>query len=108
MLDDRLEATLEHGRMSSRQLSGWIYSQVYNSVKEVFDAVKVKLLQVGLLEKLTWDLEVCTATLVTRKLAKSSYLERKNRLAHTLQDVVWFSYGVYEEHPNRDLFTLVR
>ncbi len=53
MLGDSLEATFEFSRASKQYLAGWIYSQAYDSVKELYDAAKVIPFKAGFLDKLT-------------------------------------------------------
>jgi hypothetical protein len=105
MLGDSLEATFEFARTSAQRSNGWIYSQAYNSVKEVFDAAKVKPFQAGFLDKLTWDPDVRTmlekrgkAVLATQKQLECSYLSSKNRMSEALIAGEHLSYGVREEH----------
>ena len=105
MLGDSLEATFEFARTSAQRLSGWIYSQAYNSVKEIFDAAKVKPFQAGFLDKLTWDPDVRTmlekrgkAVLATQKQLRGSYLSSKNWMSQALAAGEHLSYGVREEH----------
>ena len=105
MLGDSLEATFEFARTSPQRTNGWIYSQAYNSVKEVFDAAKVKPFQASFLDKLTWDPDVRTmlqkrgkAVLATQKQLEGSYLKSKKRLLQALVAGEHLSYGVREEH----------
>jgi hypothetical protein len=105
MLGDSLEATFEFARTSAPHSNGWIYSQAYNSVKEIFDAAKVKPFQAGFLDKLTWDPDVRTmlekrgkAVLATQKQLECSYLSSKKRMSEALTAGEHLSYGVREEH----------
>jgi hypothetical protein len=105
MLGDSLEATFEFGRTSTQRSNGWIYSQAYNSVKEIFDAAKVKPFRAGFLDKLTWDPDVRTmlekrgkAVLATQKQLKCNYLSSKNWMSKALIAGETLSYGVREEH----------
>ena len=105
MLGASLEATVEFARTSVQHANGWIYSQAYNSVKEIFDAAKVKPFQADFLDKLTWDPEVRTmlekrgkAVLATKKQLEGSYLKSKRRTAESLRAGEQLSYGVREEH----------
>lgn len=105
MLGDSLEVTVEYSHTSIQRSNGLIYSQAYNSVKEIFDAAKVKPFKGSHLDKLTWDPDVRTAlqkrgkaVLATAKQLQSSYLSSKQRLDEGLRSGVRLSYGVREEH----------
>jgi hypothetical protein len=105
MLGDSLEATVEFRRTSPAHRAGWIFSQAYNSVKELYDAAKTKPFAAAALEKLTWDPEVRTmlekrggAVLATGPQLERSYLRSKERLAQALRAGEPLSYGAREEH----------
>ncbi len=53
MLGDSLEATFEFSRASKQYLAGWIYSQAYDLVKELYDAAKVIPFKASFFNKLT-------------------------------------------------------
>jgi len=42
MLRDAQDMTVEMSRPSKKRQQGWVYSQVYNSFKEMYDAAKTK------------------------------------------------------------------
>jgi hypothetical protein len=105
MLGDSLEVTLEYSHTSIQRSNGLVYSQAYNSVKEIFDATKLKPFKGSYLDKLTWDPDVRSvlqkrgkAVLATTKQLRSSYLSSKRRIDEGLRSGGGLSYGVREEH----------
>jgi hypothetical protein len=55
MLRDVGDLTLEMSRSSHKRREGWVFSQAYNSYKELFDTTKTKLFKSLYLTQLSWD-----------------------------------------------------
>jgi hypothetical protein len=58
MLRDAASTTLETSRSSYQRQEGLLYIQVYNSIKEPYDAGKTKPFSSLFLYKLAWDSEI--------------------------------------------------
>ena len=55
MLRDVTNMTMEMGKISLKRQHGWVFSQVYNSYKEIYDAANTKPFSSKFLERLSWD-----------------------------------------------------
>lgn len=94
-LPDILRLCLETAH-STPHRAGWILSQAYNSVKEIFDTSKVKPFGASFLGKLTWEPEVMLdkrgkAVFATGKQLQASYLASKNRLSQAPLNLAFHS-----------------
>ena len=105
MLRDAQDMTVEMSRPSKKRQQGWVYSQVYNSFKEMYDAAKTKPFSHPRLNRLAWDSKVAE---MLRQVGKGqstkakkifeSYKASKERLYHALCASRKLSFGVREEH----------
>ncbi len=105
LLRDAKDITIEMSRRSSKRQKGWVFSQLYNSCKEMWDAMKKKPFRSPFLSKLTWDPKIRKmvdqqgkAVTATASQLKGSFQASKSRLACSLQDGEKRSFGVREEH----------
>lgn len=105
MLRDAGDITLEMSPSSRKRQEGWVFSQAYNSYKEVFNAAKTKPFGNPYLCQLTWDCNVAKmiekqgrAVLVSDPRLRKSYQASKKRLFTSLAEGSMLSYGVREEH----------
>ena len=105
MLRDAASTTLETSRSSYQRQEGLSYIQVYNSIKEPYDAGKTKPFGSPFLYKLAWDSEIAG---VLQKasggnptpihLVLKGYIEGKHRLYNALTEAKRISYGVRMEY----------
>jgi len=105
MLRDASNITLEMSRLSRQRREGWVFSQAYNSYKELFDAAKTKPFSNPYLQQLTWDSQITKmlqqqgrAHLTPNSKLQSSYNASKQRLWRSIKEGINLSYGVREEH----------
>lgn len=105
MLHDTGSLTSVTPKKSKHREGGLIYSQFYNSVKEIYDANKCFPFANDAMEELALDPNIRNATRNIigggRRDAKTvevGYLASKQRTHHTLQDARQKSYGIREEH----------
>lgn len=105
MLYPSAEVTIEFNAASAQRKQGWIFTQHYNSVKELFDTGKIKPFQAAFLDKLCWDPGVRAmlekrggAVLATWAQLQRSYLHSKKRASQALEAAVLWSYSIREEH----------
>jgi hypothetical protein len=82
-----------------------VFSQFYNSFKELADAAKVKPFHNLFLTNLAWDPKVEAmirqqgkGSAATRNQLKNSYIDSKTRLSQSLSDSMKKSYSIREEH----------
>jgi hypothetical protein len=105
MLRDAANLTMEMSRISLKRQAGWVFSQTYNSVKEIYDYAKTKPFGNRFLERLAWDSEIAKMIrqqgkhfTVTPQQATKSYVESKTRLFDAFKEARHMSYGTREEH----------
>ncbi|OBT60329.1 hypothetical protein VE03_10768, partial [Pseudogymnoascus sp. 23342-1-I1] len=105
MLRDASDLTVEMSRSSAQREQGWVFSQVYSSYKELYDAAKTKPFGSPFLSQLAWDPAVDKMLRQQGKGAptpashiKRSYLDSKSRLRGAINHGFQLSYGVREEH----------
>jgi hypothetical protein len=105
MLRDVGDITLEMSPSCRKRREGWVFSQAYNSYKELFDAAKTKPFASPYLQQLTWDASVAKmiekqgrAVLATNSRLRDSYQASKRRLFTALSEGSGLSYGIREEH----------
>jgi hypothetical protein len=58
MLQDATSTTIEMSRSSCKRQEGWVFSQGYNSIKELYNAINTKLFSNQQLSQLAWDLTI--------------------------------------------------
>ncbi len=58
MLDNSCDMRIEMSQASLKRKKGWVFSQLYNSFKELADAAKVKPFHNPFLNRLAWDPKV--------------------------------------------------
>jgi hypothetical protein len=92
-------------KKSKHREGGLIYSQFYNSVKEIYDANKCFPFANDAIEELALDPHIRNVTRNIlgggRRDAKTievSYLASKQRTYHALRDARQKSYSIREEH----------
>jgi hypothetical protein len=105
MLRDVSNLTLDMSPSSRHRREGWVYSQVYNSFKELFDAAQTKPFSNPYLRQLAWDSKVKQmiqqqgrARLVADSALRKSYLASKTRVNRSIIEGQWLAYGVREEN----------
>lgn len=105
MLHDTGSLTSVTPKKSKHREGGLIYSQFYNSVKEIYDANKCFPFANDAMEELALDPHIRNATRNIlgggRRDAKTvevGYLASKQRTHHALRDARRKSYGIREEH----------
>lgn len=105
MLDNSCDMRIEMSQASLKRKKGWVFSQLYNSFKELADAAKVKPFHNPFLNRLAWDPKVEAmirhqgkGSAATRNQLRNSYIDSKGRLSQSLNDSMKRSYGVREEH----------
>jgi hypothetical protein len=105
MLRDAASLTLEISRSSRQRQEGLSYIQVYNSIKEPYDAGKTKPFGSPFLPKLAWDTEVAAALAKAVRgsptpipIVLKGYLEGKRRLYTALKEAKRMSYGFRMEY----------
>lgn len=105
MLYDAGSLTSVTSKKSKHREGGLIYSQFYNSVKEIYDANKCFPFANDAMEELALDPHIRNATRNIlgggRRDAKTvevGYLASKQRTHRALQDARGKSYGIREEH----------
>ena len=105
MLHDTGSLTSVTYKKSKHREGGLIYSQFYNSVKEIYDANKCFPFANDAMEELALDPHIRNATRNIlgggRRDAKTvevGYLASKQRTHHALRDARRKSYGIREEH----------
>lgn len=105
MLRDAGDLTLEMSSSSRKRREGWVFSQAYNSYKELFDAAKIKPFKSPYLTQLSWDSLVTKMITiqgkrytVPNKQLRGNYQGAKHRFYESLLDGNKISYGVREEH----------
>ena len=105
MLRDASDITLDMSRSSRKRQEGWVFSQAYNSYKEIFDAAKTKPFSNLYLRQLTWDPLVAEmikqqgrAGLTPDSRLRVSYQASKRRLFTSLKKGLKTLYGVREKH----------
>jgi hypothetical protein len=105
MLRDISNLTLDMSPSSRHRQEGWVYSQVYNSVKELFDAAQTKPFSNPYLRQLAWDSKVKQmlqqqgrAGLATDSTLRQSYLASKSRLNRSIIEGQWQAFGTREEN----------
>jgi hypothetical protein len=105
MLRDASNLTLEMSRLSRKRREGWVYSQAYNSFKEITDAAKTIPFQNPYLKQLAWDPKVADmiqrqggAVLIPNDQLCCHYQASKGRLFGALADANALLFGVREEH----------
>ena len=105
MLDNSCDMRIEMSRTSLKRKQGWVFSQLYNSFKEISDAAKVKPFHNPFLNKLAWDPKVEAmiknqgkGNAATRNQLKNSYIDSKRRLSQSLNESIKKLYSVREEH----------
>jgi hypothetical protein len=105
MLDNSCNIKIEMSRTSQKRKRGWVFSQMYNTFKEITDAAKTKPFHNQFLNQLAWDPKVEAmirhqgkGSAATRKQLKQSYINSKSRLSQNVKDGMKMSYGVREEH----------
>jgi hypothetical protein len=105
MLGESYDMTVEMSPVSSKRQEGWIFSQMYNSYKEMTDVAKTKPFRSRFLAQFAWDSKVRAlieqeggGAPVTAKKVYQGYCQSKNRLSNTLSEGRKKSYGVREEH----------
>ena len=106
MLRDATSMTMEMSRSSRKRQEGWVFSQSYNSIKELYDAANTKPFSNQRLSQLAWD---PTIEKMIHGLGKGSkkgakdnliynYQASKERLFNAIEDSRGISFGVREEH----------
>jgi hypothetical protein len=105
MLHDTVSFTSVTSKKSKHREGGLIYSQFYNSVKEIYDANKCFPFANDAMEELALDPHIHNATRNIlgggRRDAKTvevGYLASKQRTHHALRDASRKSYRIREEH----------
>jgi hypothetical protein len=105
MLHDTGSLTSVTPKKSKHREGGLIYSQFYNSVKEIYDANKCFPFANDAMEELALDPHIRNATRNIlgggRRDAKTvevGYLASKQRTHHALRDARRKSFGIREEH----------
>jgi hypothetical protein len=105
MLRDATDMTLEMSRLSAKRALGWVFSQSYNSIKESFDAAKIKPFGSNFLCRLAWDVKVADMLYATGKgkgadlkRVFTGYLKCKRRLWNAALEARGLSWGSREEH----------
>jgi hypothetical protein len=105
MLRDATDMTVEMSQSSQKRLQGWVFSQAYNSYKELYDAGKTKPFSTKFLTQLARDTDVDKmlrqqgkgAAKEMRKIFKT-YFASKTRLFSAMRGALRHSFGVREEH----------
>jgi hypothetical protein len=105
MLDQAGEIRVEMAPSTLHSHNGWVFSQLYNSNKELYDAAKTKPFRSAFLSKLAWDMKTRAmidkqggSRTATTKQLEGSYCRSKIRLANCLHSGFQKSYGIREEH----------
>jgi hypothetical protein len=104
-LRDAQDMTVEMSRRSTKRQQGWVFSQVYNSFKEQYDAAKTKPFSHPRLGRLAWDSVVAQmlqqqgkGRATTPEQIRRCYIASKERLYRALLESRKLSFGVREEH----------
>lgn len=106
MLRDATSTTIEMSRSSGKRQAGWVFSQGYNSIKELYDAANTKPFSNARLSQLAWDPAIEKmihglgrgSTRVTKESLICNYQASKERLFNAIEDSRGISFGVREEH----------
>ena len=105
MLHDTGSLTSVTPKKSKHREGGLIYSQFYNSVKEIYNANKGFPFANDAMEELALDPHIRNATRNILgggrrdvKTVEVGYLASKQRTHHALRDARRKSYGIREEH----------
>jgi hypothetical protein len=104
-LRDAQDMTVEMSPRSTKRQQGWVFSQVYNSFKEQYDAAKTKPFSHPRLSRLAWDSVVAQmlqqqgkGRATTPEQIRRCYIASKERLYRALLESRKLSFGVREEH----------
>lgn len=105
MLEDTGSLTSVTPKTSKHRQGGLVYTQVYNSVKEVYDANKCFLFANDAMEELALDPHLRNASRNIlgggrrdTKTVEYGYLQSKRRARDALRDARGHSFGIREEH----------
>jgi hypothetical protein len=96
---------METSLSSCKRLVGWLFSQSYNSFKEIFDTTKTKPFSNKFLNQLSWDKFIAATIKQVGKgqpanitTLKDGYLASKRRLNNGLKDGSSILYRLQEEY----------
>jgi hypothetical protein len=105
MLAESHDMLLEMGKDSSKRMAGWLFTQVYNSYKELTDVAKTKPLRSPHITQFAWDPKVHStiqkegkARSAERRQIRRGWRQGKKRLYSALREGETKSAGVREEH----------
>ncbi|PMD12913.1 hypothetical protein NA56DRAFT_652194, partial [Hyaloscypha hepaticicola] len=105
MLRDVTDMTLDISRYYYKRNQGWIYSQTYNSFKEIYDAAKCKPFGSKFLQQLARDPEIDKmirakgkGSAIAREKIWKMYFDCRYRFANACSQAAPYSFGVREEH----------
>jgi hypothetical protein len=106
MLRDACSLTSLYPKRSLLRKDGLVYSQYYNSVKEVTDAAKTRLFQNDGLEEMALDPQIrqgaCHAARMAGsrsvKVIRNAYCASKRRVNVAVAGALQKSFGIREEH----------
>ena len=106
MLRDVTNTTLDFSRYCHKRNQGWIFSQAYNSFKEVYDAANCKPFGSKFIQQLARDPKIDKmirakgrgGNAMALKNIWNMYFDSRRRLFNACSDAASVSFGVREEH----------
>ncbi|PMD11962.1 hypothetical protein NA56DRAFT_652833 [Hyaloscypha hepaticicola] len=105
ILRDITDMTLNISRYCYKRNQGWIYSQTYNSFKEIYDAAKCKPFGSKFLQQLARNPEIDKiirakgkGSAIAREKIWKMYFDCRYRFANACSQAAPYSFGVREEH----------